>query len=79
MLINSAIDLITSSGSIVKANEPATMPEMMFNTLSLHCNKGSAIITTEYGIRTIQMFGDLNVVESTDCDPETGMKIIVVS
>ena len=46
-------------GSSVGPNETREFPENAFNTLSVHSDIGSCVITTEYSQRTIENFGKL--------------------
>ena len=51
---------------------------MMFNTLDIHSEIGSCVITTEYGQRSFRNYGKLVAKEGRKKN-ENGMKNILVS
>ena len=51
---------------------------MMFNTLNVHSEIGSCIITTEYGKRSFKNFGKLKAREGRKKN-EHGMKNVLIS
>lgn len=46
-------------GGSLKPNESREYTEMMFNTLDIHSEIGSCVITTEYGQRSFRNYGKL--------------------
>lgn len=65
-------------GGILEPNESREYPEMMFNTLDIHSEIGSCVITTEYAERSFRNFGKLVAKEGCEKN-ENGMKNIIVS
>lgn len=64
-------------GGILKPNQSHEYTEMMFNTLDIHSEIGSSVITTEYGNRSIKNYGKLVAKEGRKKN-EHGMKNIIV-
>ncbi len=77
-VINKAAVTIEILGSKLQPNESRDFPERMFNTLSIHSNIGSCVVTTEYGERSFRNFGKLIAKEGCEKN-EKGMKNIIVS
>lgn len=65
-------------GGILKPNESREYAEMMFNTLDIHSEIGSCVITTEYAQRSFRNYGKLVAKEGCEKN-EDGMKNIIVS
>lgn len=65
-------------GWSLKPNESREYTEMMFNTLDIHSEIGSCVITTEYGQRSFRNYGKLVAKEDRKKN-EHGMKNIIVS
>ena len=65
-------------GGILKPNESQEYTEMMFNTLNIHSEIGSCVITTEYGQRSFSNHGKIKAKEGRKKN-EYGMKNIIVS
>ena len=65
-------------GGSLEPNQSREYTEMMFNTLSIHSDAGSCIITTEYRKRSFRNFGRLVAKEGRNKD-EHGIKIIFIS
>jgi hypothetical protein len=65
-------------GGSLKPNESREYTEMMFNTLDIHSEIGSCVITTEYGQRSFRNYGKLVAKEGRKKN-EHGMKNIIVS
>ena len=65
-------------GNNLEPNETREFPEMCFNTLSIHSDIGSCIITTEYSQRSIENFGKL-VAKEGEKKNDDGMKEIIIS
>lgn len=53
--------------------------EHQFNTVNIHCDIGSCIITTEYSKRTFSDFGNIKVVELEDKDSHGLHRLSIVS
>ena len=64
-------------GKEILPKESAEFSEMMFNTLDIHSDIGSIIITTEYSKRNFENFGKLFAIESKVKD-DNGMRKIIV-
>ncbi len=64
-------------GKPLEPNQTHVYPEMMFNTLDIHSEIGSCVITTEYAKRYFRNFGKLAAKEGTERN-EYGMKNILV-
>lgn len=64
-------------GGSLKPNESREYTEMM-NTLDIHSEIGSCVITTEYGQRSFRNYGKLVAKEGRKKN-EHGMKNIIVS
>ena len=60
-------------GGSLKPNESREYTEMMFNTLDIHSEIGSCVITTEYGQRSFRNYGKLVAKEGRKKN-EHGMK-----
>lgn len=65
-------------GGSLKPNESREYPEMMFNTLDIHSEIGSCVITTEYGQRRFKTYSKLVAKEGRKRNKH-GMKDIIVS
>jgi len=65
-------------GGSLEPNQSREYTEMMFNTLDIHSEIGSCVITTEYGKRCFRNFGKLVAKEGRKKN-ERGMKNIIVS
>ena len=65
-------------GTELKPNESQEYTEMMFNTLEIHSDIGSCVITTEYGQRSFRNYGKLVAKEGIKKNNH-GMKNILVS
>lgn len=65
-------------GGTLEPNESREYPEMMFNTLNIHSEIGSCVITTEYEKRSFRNYGKLIAKEGRKKN-EHGMKNILVS
>jgi len=77
-VVNKTPFTLTISDSDIEPNESKEYTEMMFNTLSIHSDAGSCIITTEYRKRSFRNFGRLVAKEGRNKD-EHGIKIIFIS
>ena len=64
-------------GGGLKPNETSEYSEMMFNTLDIHSEIGSCVITTEYGKRSFKNYGHLIAKEGRKNNKD-GMKNILV-
>jgi hypothetical protein len=73
---NTHIDLYIS-GKVLNPNETCEFSESMFNTLNIHSDIGSCVITTEYGKRSFKYFGNLKAKEISQKNSD-GMKDIIV-
>lgn len=71
------VDLVILGG-IVKPNQSHEYTEMGFNTLDIHSEIGSSVITTEYCKRSIKNYGKLVAKEGCKKN-EQGMKNIIVT
>lgn len=70
----------TSTGNIILTNESVFETENIFNTLSLHSEIGSCIITTEYSCRSFKNFGKIVVYEDEkSTSPNDPKKDIIIS
>ena len=58
-VINKSTVTVYIHGIGLKPNEFKDYPEMKFNTLNIHSDIGSCVITTEYGRRMITNYGKL--------------------
>lgn len=65
-------------GTKLKPNESQEYTEMMFNTLDIHSEIGSCVITTEYSQRSFKNYGKLVAKEGKEKNKH-GMKNIIVS
>ena len=65
-------------GTKLKPNESQEYTEMMFNTLDIHSEIGSCVITTEYSQRSFKNYGKLVAKEGKEKN-KNGMKNIIVS
>ena len=65
-------------GEVLNPNESREYTEMMFNTLNVHSEIGSCVITTEYAVRSFRNYGKLKAEEGTEKN-EHGMKEIIIS
>ena len=65
-------------GGTLEPQESREYREMMFNTLDIHSEIGSCVVTTEYGIRSFRNFGKL-VGKEGHRKNEYGMKDILIS
>jgi len=65
-------------GGTLKPKESGEYTERGFNTLDIHSEIGSCVITTEYCIRSIKNYGKLIAKEGRKKD-EHGMKNIIVT
>lgn len=65
-------------GGILAPNESREYTEMMFNTLNIHSEIGSCVITTEYSQRSFSNHGKLVAKEGRKKN-EHGMKNIIIS
>lgn len=72
-----SVDIVVSGG-ILKPKETREYIEMGFNTLNIHSEIGSAVITTEYCTRSIKNYGRIVAKEARKKDNH-GMKIIIVT
>ena len=61
----------------LKTNETGEYSEMMFNTLDIHSDIGSCVITTEYGKRSFKNYGRLVAKEGRKKNKD-GMKNILI-
>lgn len=69
---------LTILGGDLKPNESSEYPEMMFNTLDIHSEIGSCVVTTEYGERSFRNYGKLVAKEGCEKNKD-GLKNILVS
>lgn len=65
-------------GGILKPKESGEYTEFGFNTLDIHSEIGSSVITTEYCRRSIKNYGKIVAKEGRKKD-EHGMKNIIVT
>lgn len=65
-------------GGILEPSQSREYTEMMFNTLSIHSEIGSCVITTEYGHRSFRNYGKL-VAKEGQKENEYGLKDIIIS
>ena len=77
-ITNKASVSIEILGRILVPNESEEFLEMMFNTLDIHSDIGSCVITTEYGKRYFRNFGKLQAKEGRKKNKD-GMKNILVT
>ena len=61
----------------IAPNESREIVENVFNTVDIHCNSGSSVITTEYCERYIRNYGSIEVKEGLEKD-SNGMYVIEV-
>lgn len=61
----------------IVSGDYADISEHIFDTINLHCNVGSSVITCEYGKRYIENYGNL-YTEETDLLDDNGSKRIVI-
>ena len=54
------------------------VPEMIFNTQSIHSDAGSIEITTEYCIRSFDCYGGLKAYENTQIKDDQGFPEIII-
>lgn len=73
--------ITTSDGGIIRPNESGFAAEHIFNTVSLHSEIGSCIITTEYSFRSFKYFGKIVATEGKKSTQplDNGLKEIIVS
>ena len=74
---NTGVKLVILGGEL-KPNESREYQEMMFNTLNIHSEIGSCVVTSEYGKRYIENHGSLKAEEGNEKN-EDGMKNIIIS
>lgn len=72
-----SVDVVIHGGTL-KPKESKEYTEMGFNTLDIHSEIGSSVITTEYGTRNIKNYGKLVAKEGRKKN-EHGMKNIIVT
>lgn len=72
-----SVDIVIHGGTL-KPKESKEYTEMGFNTLDIHSDIGSTVITTEYGTRNIKNYGKLVAKEGRKKN-EHGMKNIIVT
>ncbi len=77
-VINKTTVALEIMGGILAPNESREYTEMMFNTLDIHSEIGSCVITTEYSQRSFRNFGKLVAKEGCQKN-DNGMKNIIVS
>lgn len=77
-VINRSSVNIEILGRILEPNKSGEFLEMMFNTLDIHSDIGSCVITTEYGKRYFRNFGKLQAKEGRKKNKD-GMKNILVT
>ena len=63
----------------LKPNQDKEFTEMTFNTLNIHSDIGSCVITSEYGRRSIKSYGKLSAKESDTMNPNGSKNIIIFS
>lgn len=64
-------------GERVKPNETYEKTEMVFDTVNIHSQRGSCIITTEYAKRSFKNYGKIFAKETSGKDNQGKKKIIV--
>lgn len=57
LINNTTVELCTDSGVTLKPGSTYTCDEKVFDTINLHSNIGSCIITCEYANRSVKTFG----------------------
>ena len=62
-VINKSSVTVDIYGISIKPHEVKEYPEMTFNTLNIHSDIGSCVITTEHGRRSIKNYGKLSARE----------------
>lgn len=77
-IINKTAVTLEIMGVILNPNESREFSEMVFNTLDIHSDIGSCVITTEYSQRSFRNYGKLKAKEGRKKN-EHGMKNIIVS
>lgn len=77
-VINKSPVTLEILGGNLNPNESREYTEMMFNTLNIHSEIGSCVITTEYGERSFRNYGKLFAKEGEE-ENEDGIKNILVS
>lgn len=76
-VINKSSVTVDIYGISLKPNQSKEYTERTFNTLNIHSDIGSCVITTEYGKRSIKNYGNLSARESDSIKPN-GSKVIVI-
>lgn len=64
-------------GKNLEPNETREYPELVLNTLNIHSEIGSCVITTVFDRRILKNFGKLFAVEGRSLDRD-GMRTILV-
>lgn len=77
MTVRTNRDIYTPLHGMIKKRSEKHLAESMFDTTCFMCDKGSAVVTTEYAIRSIKTFGRLKVKELNEKDKD-GLPIILI-
>jgi len=79
IILNKSTATLNISGTKVPPDDAFETTEMMFNTVDIHSDIGSVVITTEYSTRYFEAFGKLIAFESDYLPKDKqGLKQIVV-
>lgn len=79
IILNKSTATLKIRGTEVPPDDSFETTEMIFNTVDIHSDIGSVVISTEYSIRYIEAFGKLIAFESEQLPMDKqGLKQIVV-
>ena len=78
IIVNQSGAELTINSNKVAPVEEYDITEMMFNTVNIHSDIGSVEITTEYGKRSFECFGQLRAYESDYLKDKGGLAQIIV-
>lgn len=77
IIINKLKNTVYVNNNSIAPNESREIVENVFNTVDIHCNSGSSVVTTEYCERYIRNYGSIEVKEGLEKD-SNGMYVIEV-
>lgn len=69
--------IITSQGDTILPKKSGFVITHIFDTLSLHSEIGSCIVTTRYSSLSFQSFGKINVFEDKESKTNNKLNIII--
>lgn len=78
-VINKSSVTVDIYGISLKPNQAKEYPDMTFNTLNIHSDIGSCVITTEYGRRNIRNYGNLSARETDSIKSNSSKDITIYS